>query len=207
MSAEEILANPRNRRNLEGAYLARAYLAGARLDEANLREAILEEADLEGANLDQADLRGANLYGANLVDANLTGALLVEADLVEADLERADLRWADLIGADLTDADLTGANLTGARVERASLALAIGVNQTGVVYIGEEVALRDDLLVIDEIGVCPICHEEGGPGVLTTCEHEFHASCLLEWKRTGHGGCPMCRGEGTFFGTVRIGSK
>ncbi len=119
---------------------------------------------------------------------------------------QANLQGTDLEGANLAGARLRGTNLRGARVERASLALAIDVNPTGVVYV-DPVALRDDLLVVDEIGVCPICHEEGGPGVLTTCEHEFHASCLLEWKRTGRGGCPMCRGEGTFFGTVRKGSK
>jgi uncharacterized protein YjbI with pentapeptide repeats len=119
---------------------------------------------------------------------------------------QANLQGTDLEGANLAGARLRGTNLRGARVERASLALAIDVNPSGVVYV-DPVALRDDLLVVDEIGVCPICHEEGGPGVLTTCEHEFHASCLLEWKRTGRGGCPMCRGEGTFFGTVRKGSK
>jgi len=119
---------------------------------------------------------------------------------------QANLQGTDLEGANLAGARLRGTNLRGARVERASLALAIDVNPTGVVYV-DPVALRDDLLVVDEIGVCPICHEEGGPGVLTTCEHEFHASCLLEWKLTGRGDCPMCRGEGTFFGTVRKGSK
>jgi uncharacterized protein YjbI with pentapeptide repeats len=119
---------------------------------------------------------------------------------------QANLQGTDLEGANLAGARLRGTNLRGARVERASLALAIDVNPTGVVYV-DPVALRDDLLVVDEIGVCPICHNEGGPGVLTTCEHEFHASCLLEWKSTGRGDCPMCRGEGTFFGTVRKGSK
>ena len=125
-------------------------------------------------------------------------------------LSWVNLQRANLVGAYLHGANLTGADLTGAHVERASLALAINVDPAGVVYIGEEVALRelrDDLLVVDEIGVCPICHYEGGPGVLTTCEHEFHASCLLEWKRTGRGDCPMCRVEGTFFGTVRRVSK
>jgi hypothetical protein len=173
---------------------------------AQLREADLREADLRGANLQGSNLRRADLTGARLEGAWLTGAWLEGAFLTGAFLTGADLTGADLTGADLTGADLTGADLTGARVERARLALAIGVNPTGVVYL-DPVALRDDLLVLDEIGVCPICHEEGGPGVLTTCEHEFHASCLLEWKRTGRGGCPMCRGEGTFFGTVRKGSK
>ena len=147
-------------------------------------------------------LRGANLRGANLRGADLSGADLSGADLTGADLIGADLSGADLLGADLTGADLSGAV---ARVERASLALAtIGVNPTGVVYIGvDPVALRDDLVVVDVIDVCPICHEEGGPGVRTTCGHEFHASCLLDWKRTGRGDCPMCRREGSFFGTVR----
>ena len=129
-----------------------------------------------------------------------------DRNLSGANLAGARLRRANLAGANLAGANLQGADLAGARVERARLALAIGVNPAGVVYV-DPVALRDDLLVVDEIGVCPICHEEGGPGVLTTCEHEFHASCLLEWKLTGRGDCPMCRGEGTFFGTVRKGSK
>jgi hypothetical protein len=173
----------------------------ANLSGANLRGAEIQRANLEDANLTGADLTEAHLYGAKLREANLR-----EANLRGANLTVTNLRLADLTGANLRGAWLTGANLRGARVERASLALAINVDPTGVVYV-DPFALRDDLLVLDEIDVCPICHEEGGPGVLTTCEHEFHASCLLEWKRTGRGGCPMCRGEGTFFGTVRRGSK
>ena len=191
----------------------------------DLRGADFSWADLSGADLSGADLRRANLRDAELDGAYLDGADLRRADLTGADLTGADLRWADLrranlSGADLTGADLTGADLTGANITNDSnftdvtvdnetifgdnVGLAIGVNPTGVVYIGvDPVALRDDLVVVDVIDVCPICHEEGGPGVRTTCGHEFHASCLLDWKRTGRGDCPMCRREGSFFGTVR----
>ena len=76
--ADEILANPRMGRMLEGALLERA----------DLSNAYLEGADLTGADLTGAGLRGADLTGADLTEAlfnrtyllrvsgaNLTGAV------------------------------------------------------------------------------------------------------------------------------------
>jgi hypothetical protein len=143
-----------------------------------------------------------------------------------ASLFRANLREAELDGA-----HLRGANLEGARVEREQLGRAIGFNPEGVIYVNVDgdtddeyadgdtddedadgdtddedvdgVALRDDLVVVGEVDVCPICQEEGGPGVRTNCGHEFHAPCLLDWKRRGRGDCPMCRQVGMYFGATR----
>lgn len=44
---------------------------------------------------------------------------------------------------------------------------------------------------------CPICLETGkGPfKPLSTCNHEFHESCIDKWKASGHRTCPVCRAE------------
>lgn len=44
---------------------------------------------------------------------------------------------------------------------------------------------------------CPICLETGkGPfKKLSTCNHEFHESCIDKWKSSGHRTCPVCRSE------------
>jgi uncharacterized protein YjbI with pentapeptide repeats len=138
--AEEIIANPRNRRTLTGADLAGANLEGANLHWADLRGANLAGANLAGANiagaklrqanLTEADLAGANLYLADLTEANLegtnlTGALLAGAKLRGAFLYDANLRGANLSSTTLRDADLTGADLTGADLRGADLRGAV----------------------------------------------------------------------------------
>ncbi len=198
--------------NLEGVDLRGANLRGADLGGADLRWANLEGVDLLGANLVLANLVWADLHGARLQGANLQEAILQWADLEGVDLQGANLQGADLEGANLEGANLEGANLEGARVERDRLDRALAANPTGVIYVGENqvLALRDDLAVVDDVEVCPICQQEGGTGVRTNCGHEFHASCLLRWRGRGRSDCPMCRREGMFFGSskkMRFGKK
>ena len=47
---------------------------------------------------------------------------------------------------------------------------------------------------------CGICLEILDDGVMTKCNHGFHAECLLKWKGVNPS-CPMCRAERTFFGS------
>ena len=47
---------------------------------------------------------------------------------------------------------------------------------------------------VDAQNQCPICSEELGVEVATTkCNHRFHTSCLLTWRRNPNHGCPLCR--------------
>ncbi|RDX97241.1 putative E3 ubiquitin-protein ligase RHB1A, partial [Mucuna pruriens] len=52
----------------------------------------------------------------------------------------------------------------------------------------------NEVLVIEEEDVCPICLEEydvENPRNLTKCEHHFHLSCILEWMERSDS-CPIC---------------
>lgn len=55
-------------------------------------------------------------------------------------------------------------------------------------------------LAIDEEDACPICLEEydtENPKMFTSCEHDFHLSCLLEWMERSDL-CPVCDKEMIF---------
>ncbi|XP_010670083.2 probable E3 ubiquitin-protein ligase RHB1A [Beta vulgaris subsp. vulgaris] len=55
-------------------------------------------------------------------------------------------------------------------------------------------------LVADEEDACPICLEEydaDNPKMVTSCEHDFHLSCLLEWMERSDA-CPVCDKEMIF---------
>ncbi|KAK9743030.1 hypothetical protein RND81_03G212300 [Saponaria officinalis] len=52
----------------------------------------------------------------------------------------------------------------------------------------------------EEEDACPICLEEydkENPKMVTTCEHDFHLSCLLEWMERSDS-CPVCDKEMIF---------
>jgi uncharacterized protein YjbI with pentapeptide repeats len=114
--------------NLKQAYLRLAQLNGAHLEGAHLRWTHLEGAHLEGAHLERANLEGVHLNEANLEGAHLNEANLSKADLSGARLFRANLRGADLRGANLRGADLNEANLNEANLRRADLS---GANLPG----------------------------------------------------------------------------
>jgi len=45
---------------------------------------------------------------------------------------------------------------------------------------------------------CPICRGAltGAFHKLPECNHEFHTECVMQWFRSGHESCPLCRGRG-----------
>jgi hypothetical protein len=44
--------------------------------------------------------------------------------------------------------------------------------------------------------LCPICHEsilkENGK-IVTSCNHEFHITCMTKWMQNDDATCPVCR--------------
>lgn len=59
--------------------------------------------------------------------------------------------------------------------------------------------LKSELLTFstDEDDTCPTCLEEydkENPKILTKCNHHFHLSCILEWKKRSNT-CPICDQE------------
>nr|AHB08881.1 RING finger protein 1 [Suaeda glauca] len=55
-------------------------------------------------------------------------------------------------------------------------------------------------LVPEDEDSCPICFEEydsDNPKMVTSCDHDFHLSCLLEWMERSDS-CPVCDKEMIF---------
>ena len=44
---------------------------------------------------------------------------------------------------------------------------------------------------------CPICQEdmEGTETIKLDCGHVFHPKCIIDWFRSAHSQCPLCRAE------------
>ncbi|KAI4378013.1 hypothetical protein MLD38_015559 [Melastoma candidum] len=82
---------------------------------------------------------------------------------------------------------------------RGTIQKTAGRPQLTALYLSEmkiELPKLDEekVLDLDEEDVCPICLEEydiDNPKLLTSCEHHFHLSCLLEWMERSDI-CPMC---------------
>lgn len=210
-------------RNLVNVFLDSANAQGSNFTGANLGGSFLMDADFTNANLSGANLSGSSLRNAILVNANLTGADLQGTTLTGANLHGANLTGANLNRADLTDADLSWSYLAGARLDNAIINNA---NFIGTIYDPQQqnivmdrplvgADLRSDypasnqvvnqqqlenVTVVEDIDYCPICQLEGGEGIRTSCGHEFHAPCLLQWKRMDRRDCPICRQVGMFFG-------
>jgi len=50
----------------------------------------------------------------------------------------------------------------------------------------------------DDVEDCSICLEQLNRKVVTSCNHEFHAKCILQWN-TEHDQCPLCRNKLDFI--------
>ena len=46
-----------------------------------------------------------------------------------------------------------------------------------------------------DLELCSICHSEMGEDChVLACDHKYHTACIINWFRSDHNDCPLCRG-------------